>query len=676
VRSDALGPSRAFEPSATPEIDRRIFARGTGFTQAYSLSNQTRTSTMAMIASLPPSIGGFHSNSWSFTSGRRETFYATDPPLITRELMAAGFRVAHFGHNHFLWNSEVIGLDNGFPRAVDFRGIPSDAVLASEAAIRFFERRRDERWFLMLNYTAPHTPYKPPEAFAELARATDFRAAPGKRLNEVKRPLAPAGDDGRDGEDVDPSEQAAFDQRVGFLPRNYLGELMWVDHNLEAVFAKLAELGLDDNTFVIVTADHGEVMNPAHSCRSPLLQLGCSFNHSVTVYDDELNVPLGMALPGRIVAGRTITTPVSHADIAPTIMDLLGLPQAPGQIGRSLRAALAGGLVAEVPIYADGRLASALRVGDWKLIIHAPQDDIRPRSRMLNGELAKHEVFDLANDPLETTNLAGQRKDILQFLLADLKSLRLDLRTRFEQRTPLFPDSPAPLEPLGSARDSVAKNRLMLVTDVAAHRLSGRVSTSLAHATLRCPAGAPADPSLVCTRIDDQTLDVSVAGKPNARLMLELISSPWAAPLSFDLRLDDQPFAVDRLRVGPWGLSLLPRGTTFDSTASLALAVATKAPLTQPREAAVYFWRSPAEAVRKDGEAWTAGDRKDGEAWTAGDRKDGEAWTAGDRKDGEAWTAPVVSQPLSPEDSVSDPNADQQLGGEVKKILKDLGYTH
>lgn len=631
VRSDAMGPSRVFTPSATPELDRRVFARGTGFTEAYAMSNQTRTSTLAMIASVPPSIGGFHSNSWAFTSGRRETFYGMDPPLITRELMSAGFRVAHFGHNHFLWNSEVIGLDNGFPRVVDFRGIPSDAVNASDEAMRFFERRKDERWFLMLNYTAPHTPYKPPPAFAERADETEFTALPGKRLPEVKR-RTKADDDG-DGEGESKKDWPS--RRVGFLPRNYLGELMWVDHNLEAVFAKLEALDLLDNTLVIVTADHGEVMTPAHECTSALLQLGCSFNHSVTVYDDELVVPLGIALPGRVAAGRTITTPVSHADVPPTILDVLGLGEVPGHVGRSLKAALAGGEVAPAPVYADGRFASALRVGDWKLIVHAPQDDIAPRSRMINGEAYKYELFDLVNDRLETTNLALDKKDLVQTLLADLKSLRLAMRARFERAAPAEPGVAVTSTPTGEGE---ARNRVMLVADKAPRRLVGTVSSI---GSLRCPESpAPASATgatFTCSRIDDHNVALDLSVPANLAFVIELTSAPWDAALSFDWALDGTPLPAHRLRIGPWGIAMLPRGGQLDSGAHLSLAVADKAPLVQPNEAAVYFWRSA-----RDGEQRT----------------------------------PAVAQPTSPEDATSDPNADQQLGGDVKKILKDLGYTH
>lgn len=603
VRGDAMGPGRAFSPSVTPAIDRHVFERGTAFAQAHALSNQTRTSTVGMLASLPPSIGGFHSNAWAFTSGRRETFYASDPPLVTRALARAGFRVVHFGHNHFLWASEVIGLDHGFSRAVDFRGIPSDAVLASAEAIRFVQRRADERWFMMLNYTAPHTPYRAPDDFDARAREMVFTTAAGATFGP--------------------------DERVGFLPRSYLGELLWVDHNLAAVFAELDRLELTERTLIIVTADHGEVMNPAHDCASALFEMPCGFNHSLTVYDDELVVPLALALPTRIAAGHVVTTPVSHADLPRTILALLGLSPSPRHVGRSLVPALARHGLPEVPIYADGRLASALRLGDWKLIVHAAQDDIRPRARMIAGEPARFELFDLAADPLETDNLAARHRDVLALMRAELDGVRLALRTRFERG---HLDEQALASLAADLPDSVADNHLMLVADDRPRRLRGRVS---AHGAVACVAPPIHTAPPACVPDGDGAVLIDLEVPAGTTHTLSLTTSPWSAPLDLTLTLDDVPVPADRLRIGPWGLCLLPPGGRFDRADHLALAIAEGTPLPQPREAAVYFWRSAPTPS----------------------------------------SAPIASLHTSPEHSRADPSADEALGGEVKKILQDLGYT-
>lgn len=596
ARNDLMGPGRAFEPTATPEMDRRIFTRGTGFTAAYSLANQTRTSTVAMLASVPASIGGFHSHAWSFTSGRRETFYAKDPPLLPRLLERAGFRTVHIGNNHFLWSSEVVGLDHGFARAVDTRAVPKDAVESSSRAISFFESHADQRWMMFLNYTAPHTPYKPPEPFLEAARS--LGGAPS-------------------------------DAPLGLLPRSYVGEAMWVDHNLRPVFDALERLGLLDRTLVIVTADHGEVMNPAHDCTSPRLKQPCAFNHSLTVYDDELRVPLGLALPGRILENQVIDTPISHADLAPTLLDLLGLQPAPGQVGRSLRAALerAAPLVAE-PLYADGRLAAALRSGDWKLIVHAPQDDTRPRTRMVDGEFPKHELFDLATDPLELHNLALAKPDVTARLVDELKSLRASFATRFQTR-----NRPLIASPQESPR-AHELGHLLLAADGTPRHLTGTLGSS---GELTCVSPAPA-----CRPDGSRGLafDLSAAAGTSASISFEAIGPE--ASLRFDLQLDGVTVPNDKVRLGPWGLALLRPGETLDSPETLALAASTTAPIPQPREAAIYFWRMPATATTGAPPPSPSG----------------------------------ITDPTAPDDGELDPDADKQLKGEVKKIMKGLGYTH
>ncbi|MFO0747097.1 MAG: sulfatase [Myxococcota bacterium] len=398
ARSDALGPARAF-PSPTPNLDR-LFGDGTAFSQAYAMSNQTRTSTTAMLGSVHPSIGGFQPHDWEFAKNRLKNFYRDRPPLVTELLAAAGWRVAHIGDNIFLWGSNPSGVDAGFPHIDDYRVDEQDARLVTEGAAAFAEAHRAERWFLMLEYLAPHTPYQPPHEWQAAADALPGESHLGPEHH---------------------------------LPRSYVGELMWVDKNVADLIARLDALDLTQRTLVIVTADHGEVMLRWHDCASARVKLRCGYNHSVTVYDDELHVPLTFHLPGRVASGRVIDTPVSHADIVPTILDLVGLPPAPGMAGRSILEALEGGPLAPAPIYADGRLASALRDGEWKLIVHAPDDDAATRARYTKegGEYAREELFDLSTDPDETTNLSSARPEVLQSMLAKIASVRAELAQRF-----------------------------------------------------------------------------------------------------------------------------------------------------------------------------------------------------------------------------------------------------
>ncbi|MFO0749223.1 MAG: sulfatase [Myxococcota bacterium] len=631
VRSDSLGPSRTWIDTPehapgvtpTPAMDA-IFARGTSFTRAYSMGNQTRTSTTAMIASVHPSIGGFFSHDWAFAKGRLSDWYTSRPPLVTQILEAAGWRVAHFGNNFFLWGSIAVGIDAGFPRIVDFRKVPDDAPAATTWATRFFEDHKDERWAMMLNYTAPHTPYEPPPEWQAAADALPG----GKRLGEH-----------------------------GQLPRSYIGEIMWVDHNLGPVFAALDRLDLTKKTLVIITADHGEVMMPWHDCVGWEGER-CGFNHSWTLYDDETNVPLVFSLPGRIAPGKVVDAPVSQVDLAPTILDLLGQPAAPGMAGHSIRGAFDDSGFTPSPVYVDGRRAAAIRVGDWKLIMHAPDDTANPSSRRTpeDGPLPRQELYDLAADPTEKHNLIRERAEMVPFLLNELGQVRTHLAACFASRAPPSDDdeaavaiaAPAPVDPY-LAPGTVAENRLMLVGGAEQGPLSGTIRA--VGGTVTCVEPLPA--GVECGPHSDGAVAVRVVAAPGNDATLTFLTSPWGAPLAVDLAAGwphGGPLAADRLRVGAWGLALLHPGEAFDSPNRLELAVRddfTTPPITQPGETAVYFWRSPfvpGQGVAGGGGAGPA----------------------------------VVARPtfIAPEDQVGDPHADEQLGSEVRKALKDLGYTH
>ncbi len=613
VRHDAMGPGRTFATSASPELDRRAFARGTAFSHAYAMANQTRTSTVAMLASVPASIGGFHSHSWAFTSGKRESFYDRRPSLIPQTLTRYGFLTAHFGHNHFIWGSEVIGLDHGFTRAIDFRSVPNDAVGATRATNAFVTRYRDSRWMVMLNYTAPHTPYRPPDAFLEHA-------------NNLSDP--PSSD------------------KIGFLPRTYLGEILWVDHNLASVFATLQDLDLLDDTLVIVTADHGEVMNPGHDCSSPSLEQPCSFNHSLTVYDEEFRVPLALALPGRILENRVIDTPVSHADLAPTILELLGLPAAMNHVGRSLVPFLDGRGRSQDPIYVDGRLAAGIVLGNAKLIIHAAADDIEPRPRMIDGEPGRYELFDLDRDPLELDNLARSHRHLIAPILSTLDRYRSDMRARFagltrnELSVTSSPDSPdSPHSDGAPIASGSALNHLLITLNAAPTAMPPTVEAIIKTTT---PGTLECLTPKTCRSLSPSSLALTLDATPETPTRVTFRSTPADTPLTVEGTLAATRLTTDRVRLGPWGLAFLRPGDSL-TAANLTLANASTEPLPQPGESAVYLWRQL------------------------------------ENIDALATHAPITSHGIapagSPEDGPGKQDSDAELRGEVKKILKDLGYT-
>jgi len=164
----------------------------------------------------------------------------------------------------------------------------------------------------------------------------------------------------------------------------YHGMVKYIDDQLGRVLAKLDERWLADNTLVIFTTDHGDMVG-AHGC------IGKSIT---SFFDDLVRIPLVMRFPGRIPAGTVVPQPVSQIDFMPTILDYLGQDVPQEVHGRSMRPLLEGREVAWRD-YAFCQRANAsrmLRTERYKLFY-------RPKPRMVA-------LYDLQEDPHEDRNLA------------------------------------------------------------------------------------------------------------------------------------------------------------------------------------------------------------------------------------------------------------------------------
>ena len=182
----------------------------------------------------------------------------------------------------------------------------------------------------------------------------------------------------------------------------YDDEVLCSDHYLGQLFQKLHQLGLYQNTIVIITADHGEAF-----LEHDYIQ------HCESLYQELINVPLIIAGPG-IPGGRQIHELVELVDLTPTILEAAGIPLTTKTSGRSFYQALSGTAtitddigLADLP----AKQMHALRVGKLKLIV-SPD---------------KAELYDLSRDPRETTDLASSRP-------ADLARLKQLLRDLLQQR--------------------------------------------------------------------------------------------------------------------------------------------------------------------------------------------------------------------------------------------------
>lgn len=181
---------------------------------------------------------------------------------------------------------------------------------------------------------------------------------------------------------------------------NYAAEVQYVDGRIGQLWDKLGELGLQDKTILVITADHGEGLY-THG----------NLGHVDCLYDEVAHVPLIIHYPWLGHRDTVVSDPVSHLDLAPTILDLLNMNTTKlGLQGHSLRGLLSWSPIDKLLSRAPGKEriyistftpeapwnSFAMVDGPWKLI-YTPE---RPRRQW--------EAYDLSQDPLERLDIAGQ----------------------------------------------------------------------------------------------------------------------------------------------------------------------------------------------------------------------------------------------------------------------------
>ena len=177
-----------------------------------------------------------------------------------------------------------------------------------------------------------------------------------------------------------------------------------MDRHLRPIFRALAPV--QDETLVILTADHGEILNE---------QLGYYDHHGL--YEGNVHVPLIMSWPGKLPRGRRVPGFVQNLDLAPTILDLAGVLDRDSMEGLSLVPTIFGIRDANYEeLYfseATWEVKRAIRTARWKLIDSIEPD---PHGRPMQ------ELFDLEADPGEQHNIAEEHPDQVRLLAGRLHS--------------------------------------------------------------------------------------------------------------------------------------------------------------------------------------------------------------------------------------------------------------
>jgi tetratricopeptide (TPR) repeat protein len=224
-----------------------------------------------------------------------------------------------------------------------------------------------------------------------------------------------------------------------FPGQPYLGEVATADVALGPLLEPLVTAGAEGRTLVVFTADHGEALGE-HGEQT----------HGLFAYEGTLHIPLILFAP-RILAPATVAEAVGHVDVLPTILDALGATAPEALPGHSLLP-LANGQPAPTPPSYFESLSAALNRG-WAPLRGVVQD------RLKFIDLPIPELYDLAEDPGESHNLASSRPEAVKAMrstLAGFDSIDGTIR-----RTEETDETRARLEALGylSSDSSPLKER-------------------------------------------------------------------------------------------------------------------------------------------------------------------------------------------------------------------------
>ncbi len=405
LRADHLG-GYGYPRETSPTLDA-LGAKGTRFSDCTSAFCCTVPSFTSMLTGKLPLNHGVVINPWS-APNCHSIFLDDECPTLAERLWSEDFLTAAVD-NLINFASHPNWFARGYQHLMNATGTAaSRAHYTRGAAINaellpWLRANHQRDFFLFVHYWDPHGPFTQPEKYNEPFRQLALPTVPAASGEEY----------------VQGAGLASAVAELGREPIDeYDGATRFVDERVGEVLSLLEDLGIAEDTVVIVTSDHGrgDFGRP-----DPWRARG--------VYQGTMHVPLIVHVPG-LEAESVIEHPVHGTDLAPTIMQLLGRPVPDEMDGTSLLAAMVGGPAPHELVGACGAYCGApqrlLRRGSLKLV-RTYADAIADLASLYDEEgnqawteAPQVELYDLAADPCESVDLAAEKPDLAAQLCVEL----------------------------------------------------------------------------------------------------------------------------------------------------------------------------------------------------------------------------------------------------------------
>lgn len=362
VRADVFEPFGGEGSEVkTPNFDK-LSRDATVFSSAYANENWTKPSVATILSGLYPTSHD--------TQGENSTV-PEKIDMLAERLDKAGFTSGAFIANGYV--SRDFGFNQGWDYYTNFIREKKNTTAKGvyREAIQWVNKNHKKPFFLYVQTIDPHVPHRVDSKYTSLYYEGDYKGVVGEAMGGLEQA------------DLSGSPRLTEDD-YKWIRALYNGEVTYHDEHMGSLIARLEELGELDETLFIISHDHGEELND-HG----------KMGHRHTLYDELLRGPLLMRFPARLPRGHVVDDLVEYVDLAPTILELLGLEASPHHEGLSLVPLLEGRPIPR-PRYVVSEFLQdrrALRVGRWK---------------MVRSDKGIESMYDMDKDPGEQVNLVGE----------------------------------------------------------------------------------------------------------------------------------------------------------------------------------------------------------------------------------------------------------------------------
>lgn len=397
-------------PAITPNIDR-LASEGTNFTSAYSNSPLCAPARFAMMSGQLNSKIGAYDNASEFPAS---------VPTFAHHLRADGYQTSLVGKMHFVGPDQLHGYEERLTTDIypaDFGWTPNwgdpdgrfdwwfhnmDSVVNAGIAdvsnqldydddvgyqsvrkLRDLARTGDDRpWMMTASFTHPHDPYVARQEFWDLYDHDEIPlpnvgVLPDADIDPHSRRLRKV---------IAADATEVSEEQIRCARHAYLANISYVDHHIGEMLAVLDRHAMADDTVVMFTADHGDMLGER------------GLWYKMSYFEHACRIPFIIRTPDGAGAGAVNASHVSLLDVAPTLLDLAGI-ESPDVLDGSSVIPLIGTepdpmRTVTGEYLGEGAIAPIfmIRRDRWKFVWSQPDGA---------------QLFDLEVDPNEMTNLVG-----------------------------------------------------------------------------------------------------------------------------------------------------------------------------------------------------------------------------------------------------------------------------